>query len=407
MKNKSVGDAVAAQMAAIMESDEYKKLYARPAPQFKKTAAEKCSKCNCDPCECDKNAAAEKCPKCNCDPCECDANDAKCKLTASDILNGSIKGLAKIAAALDSIGFSRGSFYATKTLENVVKEAQDLAFAKDKKEKEDEDKEDKEKAEKGEKDEGEKCEKKDKECKKDDGKKKGDAECMLASDEPEEEEEEEEPEEEEVELSEDIEEPPLVDLPETEIGLKEFEEDVDVGKPEEEIPEVEEGESPFASSPLESIFEGSDEGLFGDLYEGEEEPGFTGRRRALPELGPEEELNFSTATRALNNISKLGKKKGKVKARNRGTCCFPAESSSVKDNKDHFPINNENQARNALARASQYSSSPPWYSGSLSSLVGAVQRKVHGKYPGIKVTKKSKNPKKGSLNSVMVALGKE
>lgn len=85
----------------------------------------------------------------------------------------------------------------------------------------------------------------------------------------------------------------------------------------------------------------------------------------------------------------------KAKVRNRGTCVFPAEHSSVNDDKEHFPINNEAQARNALARANQFSSAPSWYSGSLNSLVNAVARKVHGKYPGIEVSEASKKPGKG------------
>ena len=84
-----------------------------------------------------------------------------------------------------------------------------------------------------------------------------------------------------------------------------------------------------------------------------------------------------------------------AKVRNRGNVVFPAESSKVKDDKDHFPINSKSQARNALSRASQYSSVPPWYAGSLSGLVGAVQRKVKAKYPGIETTKASKKPGKG------------
>ena len=85
----------------------------------------------------------------------------------------------------------------------------------------------------------------------------------------------------------------------------------------------------------------------------------------------------------------------KAKVRNRGTCVFPAEHPKVKDNKDHFPLNSESQARNALARASQYSSAPEWWAGSLKELVNAVARKVHSKYKGIKVTNKSKKPGKG------------
>jgi hypothetical protein len=79
----------------------------------------------------------------------------------------------------------------------------------------------------------------------------------------------------------------------------------------------------------------------------------------------------------------------KAKVRNRGTVCVPAESA--KDKKDHFPINDEGQARNALARVHQYSSAPEWYKGSLKGLQDLVSRKVHSKYPGIgKSEKKSK-----------------
>src|SRR5258707_1871291 len=71
----------------------------------------------------------------------------------------------------------------------------------------------------------------------------------------------------------------------------------------------------------------------------------------------------------------------KAKVRNRGTVCVPAENA--KDKKDHFPINDEGQARNALARVNQYSSVPEWYSGSLKGLQPLVRRKVHSTYPTI------------------------
>src|SRR5271167_20233 len=78
----------------------------------------------------------------------------------------------------------------------------------------------------------------------------------------------------------------------------------------------------------------------------------------------------------------------KAEVRNRGSVCVPAENA--KDKKDHFPINDEAQARNALARVHQYSSVPEWYSGSLKALQNAVSRKVHSKYPSIgKAEKKS------------------
>src|SRR5271154_1819223 len=97
---------------------------------------------------------------------------------------------------------------------------------------------------------------------------------------------------------------------------------------------------------------------------------------------------------ATENLLATAKKKEKkrldpkAKVRNRGTVCVPAESA--KDKKDHFPINDEGQARNALARVHQYSSAPAWYKGSLKGLQALVSRKVHSKYPGIGKDKKSK-----------------
>ena len=96
-----------------------------------------------------------------------------------------------------------------------------------------------------------------------------------------------------------------------------------------------------------------------------------------------------------SDLIKVAKKDPKAKVRNRGKVVFPAESSSVKDKKDHFPINDADQARNALARANQFSSAPEWYKGSLQSLVSAVARAVHKHYPSIDVSKASKKPGKG------------
>lgn len=94
-------------------------------------------------------------------------------------------------------------------------------------------------------------------------------------------------------------------------------------------------------------------------------------------------------------LVKNAKKDPKAQVRNRGKVVFPAESSNVKDKKDHFPINDADQARNALARANQFSSAPEWYKGSLQSLVSAVARAVHKHYPKIEVSKASKKPGKG------------
>jgi hypothetical protein len=76
-----------------------------------------------------------------------------------------------------------------------------------------------------------------------------------------------------------------------------------------------------------------------------------------------------------------------AEVRNRGKVVFPANSKKVKDKKDHFPINDADQARNALSRVSQYSSVPPWYAGSLEELKAAVRNAVSRNYKGINVTK--------------------
>jgi hypothetical protein len=82
----------------------------------------------------------------------------------------------------------------------------------------------------------------------------------------------------------------------------------------------------------------------------------------------------------------------KAEVRNRGDVCVPAEKA--KDKKDHFPINNENQARNALAQVNKFTNAPEWYHGSLQSLVSLVAKKVKAKYPSIEVSKDAKKPGK-------------
>ena len=80
------------------------------------------------------------------------------------------------------------------------------------------------------------------------------------------------------------------------------------------------------------------------------------------------------------------KKDPKAKVRNRGDVIFPAESKSVKDDADHFPINNMGQARNALSRAGQTDGkAPSWYDGDYKSFRRKVRTDVHKKYPSIKI----------------------
>ena len=95
----------------------------------------------------------------------------------------------------------------------------------------------------------------------------------------------------------------------------------------------------------------------------------------------------------INNLSE--KKDPRAEIRNRGVVVFPAESSKVLDDADHFPINNVAQARNALARASQYDKNPKWHKGSLASLVNKVQRKVKAEFPSIDTSPASAKPGKG------------
>lgn len=73
--------------------------------------------------------------------------------------------------------------------------------------------------------------------------------------------------------------------------------------------------------------------------------------------------------------------------RNRGDCVFPSGSKFVDDNEDHFPINDKDQARNALSRVAQYDSLPDWATGlSLSELQKKVRNSVKNKYPDINVS---------------------
>src|ERR1700722_415270 len=83
------------------------------------------------------------------------------------------------------------------------------------------------------------------------------------------------------------------------------------------------------------------------------------------------------ANQTLDKLAAAKKKKKekldpKAKVRNRGTVCVPAENA--KDKKDHFPINDEGQARSALSRVEGLTSAP-WYNGSLEGLRALVKRK--------------------------------
>ena len=125
----------------------------------------------------------------------------------------------------------------------------------------------------------------------------------------------------------------------------------------------------------------------------------------LRKLGKYCENYCVLAEEILEKVAKDTKKLDpKAGVRTKTDPVFPANSSNVKDNADHFPLSNIDQARNALARSHQYSSVPSWYKGSLKSLQEAVRRKVKAKYPSIEVSEPKK--KKSSLEDHEGLIGK-
>jgi len=83
------------------------------------------------------------------------------------------------------------------------------------------------------------------------------------------------------------------------------------------------------------------------------------------------------------------KKDPKAKVRNKPNPVFDATSSLVKDDKDHFPLGSESQARNALAQANKYKRVPRWFTGTLKELKAKVANAVKREYPSIEVTDKA------------------
>lgn len=83
---------------------------------------------------------------------------------------------------------------------------------------------------------------------------------------------------------------------------------------------------------------------------------------------------------------KRGETDPNAKVRNRPRPIFPSTHSKVKDNKDHFPTKDIDQARNALARVAQYKKKPSWWDGSLEDLKKEVRETVKKRFPKIDVT---------------------
>lgn len=110
----------------------------------------------------------------------------------------------------------------------------------------------------------------------------------------------------------------------------------------------------------------------------------------LDELGHED-----LAAKVDEIISMAAAEKKKPKGKEKGKAVFPVGHPKVKDKKEHFPLNSAAQARNALARANQFSKPPEWFKGTVQELVNAVAKAVKKHYPSIDVSKKATKPGKG------------
>lgn len=99
---------------------------------------------------------------------------------------------------------------------------------------------------------------------------------------------------------------------------------------------------------------------------------------------------FNMSEEFEQSIEKIAKDDPKAVVRNRGKVIFPAEKS--KDNKDHYPINNIDEARAALRYAGKQKSAP-WYHGTIDEMKKAVERAVYRSFPTLKPNKKESSIK--------------
>lgn len=75
----------------------------------------------------------------------------------------------------------------------------------------------------------------------------------------------------------------------------------------------------------------------------------------------------------------------RIAAKSRGKCCLKKTHKLVNDGKDHYPIKNVSQARNALSRVMGHESVPPWFDGTLTQLRRIVKSRVHKEFGSIDV----------------------
>jgi len=101
---------------------------------------------------------------------------------------------------------------------------------------------------------------------------------------------------------------------------------------------------------------------------------------------------ISTIMEGYDAIMEARKHDPKAEVRNKKSPVFPADSKHVNDDKDHFPIGSEAQARNALARVNQYTKAPKWAVDiTLKAMKKKVANTVKKHYPSIEVTEESYN----------------
>lgn len=100
----------------------------------------------------------------------------------------------------------------------------------------------------------------------------------------------------------------------------------------------------------------------------------------------EGEINKITNQNNSTGVLREEKKEDpKAKVRNKPAPVFDNKSNDVLDNKDHYPINTEARARNALQRMMQHKESPKWYKGTLKQLRQKIISAVKKAYPDIEI----------------------
>jgi hypothetical protein len=74
-----------------------------------------------------------------------------------------------------------------------------------------------------------------------------------------------------------------------------------------------------------------------------------------------------------------------AKKKRRNKYALPKSHKLVNDGKNHFPVNDEAHARNALSRMMQYERAPKWFDGKLTQLRNIIIKQVKARHKGIDV----------------------